>query len=712
MWRVVNFRSFLLVLLCSSFTVVALACFPQRLKSLFIVVLFTCVLVLAVLTAVYRDAVKSAAFFIAALFMTVVVINYSVTIGKRESELTNGAAYSFSGRIESVVGSVGKTAYIIGDVTADAAEIDGNVYLRIEETDGYTKAFLRAGDIIAFSCELEFYVADFEDSYYLRNDIRYIGYVSESDVSFVTSDPTFFQRIRDDIKNVFDANLGEYSAVAYGMLVGEKNGIEDDVRDYYSASGLGHILAVSGLHIGFVTLIVSWLTKKFKASKPVDLIVNAVVLVFYCFLASFSASVVRAAIMCVVGKLAMTFGKQGDTLNSLSLALSVILLIWPYSLFDVGFQMSAAAVYGILLFVKPLEKVLVHILPKFLTRSLSVSTAAQIGITPIVLYHFHTFPVYSIITNLICGPLVSVGFIAITLALLLTLLIPSFGMVLSVAALPLVLLDDIARIVARLPVSGINVFAVSIVYVLFLLYFIVSSFFMLPRFKRLTAIVAVVASLSIVAVCNVPFDKSYDLLTAAAYKDVTVIARIDDRNIIIGDACNYSNLEAIMTAARLRDIDAVYLTSLSESSAETLEALNEKYGIGAVFVPLKLPEKTLGLLSGAGLDFYVIDERHVNEYGIGVVYGEDDFVGYTYTEDGVTVLIVGYGKTTKAVPTEVIDRTAIIRCYAFRGNFPDRIYITNYDNAYVEEAPLAQVLLNDSPIAFDASSGRVKLLEL
>ncbi|MFR6641788.1 MAG: ComEC/Rec2 family competence protein, partial [Christensenellales bacterium] len=175
----------------------------------------------------------------------------------------------------------------------------------------------------------------------------------------------------------------------------DKGGLEEGITDYYGTSGIGHILAVSGLHVGFITAALAWLLGKLRLNRYAKLGIVSSTLLFYCFLASFSPSVVRASAMCVIGLTADAFGKRRDSLSGLCAAVTAILAIKPLYVYDVGFVLSVSAVAGILMFAETIKRLL-----KFLRLSveaMSVSVAAQIGITPTMLVVFGKFTPYSIL---------------------------------------------------------------------------------------------------------------------------------------------------------------------------------------------------------------------------------------------------------------------------------------------------------------------------
>lgn len=216
-------------------------------------------------------------------------------------------------------------------------------------------------------------------------------------------------------------------AVINALLLGQRQEISKDLLESYTNAGAIHILAISGLHIGILLLLLSYLFKPIE-KLPYGVLIKAVsiVLLLWCFafIAGLSASVVRAVTMFTFVAIGQSFKRKKIIEYSLISSMLFLLLIKPMFLFDVGFQLSYLAVFGIV-WVQPLLYNLWN--PKFwlLDKGWSlftVSIAAQAGILPISLYYFHQFPGLFIISNLIIIPFLSsillLGIVVILLAVL------------------------------------------------------------------------------------------------------------------------------------------------------------------------------------------------------------------------------------------------------------------------------------------------------
>jgi len=228
------------------------------------------------------------------------------------------------------------------------------------------------------------------------------------------------------IKNLKKKGLnGNELAVVKALLLGERTEITSNLRQNYTAAGAMHILAISGLHIGIIMLLISYVLKPlelFKKGKILKLILIVLFLWLYAILAGLSPSVVRATTMFTAISFGLFLNRKTDLINVLALSAVILLLINPFYIFDVGFKMSYLAVLAIVL-IQP--KIAGLWQPKFkllnyFWQLISVSTAAQIGVLPLSLYYFHQFPGLFFLTNIVVIPFLGIilglGIILLVLA--------------------------------------------------------------------------------------------------------------------------------------------------------------------------------------------------------------------------------------------------------------------------------------------------------
>ena len=203
---------------------------------------------------------------------------------------------------------------------------------------------------------------------------------------------------------------GNEYAVASAMLLGSRDKIDADLLNAYSGSGAVHILSVSGLHVGLVFLLLNYLLffmDKNKYAKLFKIIILLGFIWFYAAITGFSAAVLRSTAMFTFIVLGQAYSRKVNGFNTLAASLFFLLIINPYLITYVGFQLSYLAVIGIMAIYPSIYK-LYNTNNWLFDKAwalISVSLAAQIITAPLAMFYFHQFPNMFLITNLIIIPL-------------------------------------------------------------------------------------------------------------------------------------------------------------------------------------------------------------------------------------------------------------------------------------------------------------------
>lgn len=243
--------------------------------------------------------------------------------------------------------------------------------------------------------------------------------------------------------------------VLNALILGQQQDISQEILKDYQYAGAVHVLSVSGLHVGFIMLFITFLLKPIGNSGKGPLIKLCIVIISlwaFAVLTGLSASIVRSATMFSFLAIGMHLKRTVNIYHSLVVSILLILLFKPCFLFDVGFQLSYLALF----FIVWLQPVLSEIWqPKskiilYFWDIVTVSFAAQIGAMPLSIYYFHQFPGLFFLTNLLILPLLAV----IMAVGVIVILIAAFGIVPSfiakTIALLIVLLNAIIHWVATL----------------------------------------------------------------------------------------------------------------------------------------------------------------------------------------------------------------------------------------------------------------------
>ncbi|MDY7037160.1 MAG: ComEC/Rec2 family competence protein [Thermodesulfobacteriota bacterium] len=269
------------------------------------------------------------------------------------------------------------------------------------------------------------------------------------------------EEIRRPVRNFFHNALSpQNQALFCALILGERQGISHEVREHYNIAGLGHILAVSGLHIGLVAWLAFLLTKcllsfSYRITLMTDIrriaaLVTCLPVVAYACLTGFQISSQRAMVMALAYLFSMILGREKEVWSTFSLAAFIVLAINPHSLFSISFHLSFGAVIGILWLAPVIYKkipapgkdlVTIHgprvmsirqdlllvtqrlslRLYGYLTGLVSVTLSAIIFLLPIISFYFHRISLVSIPANLIAVPILGLWIIPLGLLTVITL---------------------------------------------------------------------------------------------------------------------------------------------------------------------------------------------------------------------------------------------------------------------------------------------------
>ena len=226
--------------------------------------------------------------------------------------------------------------------------------------------------------------------------------------------PVFAERVRMNLLQIYnEQGLGENELqILSALTLGYKRGLDPETKRVFASAGAMHVLAVSGLHVGIVFLVFNFLLgflRKQKVGRIIFVLLTISVLWFFAFLTGLSPSVTRAATMFSFVVIGTNIRRQVNTYNSLAASAFLLLLINPNNLFEVGFQLSYAAVFGIVFLQPRLEKLITfkYKIIRYFWALLTVSVAAQIATFPLSVYYFNQFPTYFWISNLFVIPAVT-----------------------------------------------------------------------------------------------------------------------------------------------------------------------------------------------------------------------------------------------------------------------------------------------------------------
>ena len=654
----------------------------------------------------FRDKRKTAFLILALLVVGLSTgISYDVRLKTYHTFLPeSGVEHTVSGYVDTRAVSYDEVQSVtLASLTVNGKAVDGKIRLYFNDTvsiyDLPQGSRIEAKGLLYAVMPID---GKSVDATSFRKDIRYRMSVQSDAFRIVEGAPGGLAAIRLTLYDRLISALGvQYGTVAYGMLTGDKSELDETTLRLYNLSGIGHILAVSGLHIGLLAALIMVLLEKCRVPRTVRAVVTFCALLVYAAFVGFTASVLRAVIMCGVTMIVFLCGARKDTLSTLSLAFCLILLISPLSLFEVGFLMSFAAVFGLALFYRPFHKALTKIkLPKFVSAPLATTTAVQVGIAPIAGYFFGGLQTYSVLFNLLLIPVLTLTFAVLVFLLPLVFLF-SVPSLLRLAGVGLAFVDSVVGIVPMLPINTIPVFAHAALFLLYPLYFAASRFLLVPRgkcAKRLTALGLTVCCVAIAAIPTAVAYRPNGVLKGAmipvdAYGDVTTIF-VQDTVTVVGDLKRPYALKTALQTLRLRAVDTILLNGLDEATGRALYDFTQEVRVGRIVCPLDRVDAA-GLATLGRYDrFFLWEEVEIPFITQVTVSGKH--LGYVYRfSDAVQVLVTRKNGDYRSAPAEVLNQTAIIRCMLYQNDIEDRVYITNLPRGYLGHLPRYQYATAD-----------------
>lgn len=254
------------------------------------------------------------------------------------------------------------------------------------------------GDNIFFQCEFSI------------DDLELIEYIERPQHILAK----FRSKCIDIFDEAFPVNEG---GVLKAFVLGDKSSLSTEVEESFSSSGLSHILAVSGLHVVFFSSAIKNIFSLFSKSKRKQMIVSSLAGIFFVLFTGASVSAIRAGVMCVAAFFAKLIYRKADSISVLAEVAAIFCLINPHVIYDASFILSFSATAGILIFTdsiaipfRPLTAKLNR--KKLFHRGIAeginifcVGIAAQIFVTPLLVYMFNGFSIMSVIATVVINPI-------------------------------------------------------------------------------------------------------------------------------------------------------------------------------------------------------------------------------------------------------------------------------------------------------------------
>ena len=388
---------------------------------------------------------------------------------------------------------------------------------------------------------------------------------------------------KEYIKSILRANLSEEEAnLCIGLIIGDRTNLNENIEEDFKTSNLTHMLAVSGSHFVYIILALTYINKLFKR-KRLGQVFMLIIIVLFMNLTGNTGSVVRSGIMASLTILASMFYRKADLWTNMAIAVLIQIVINPYTIFDIGVQLSYGGVIGIVLFNESINNIIEYIISKiklrsnkiinngmssnikttnlieqkinkrleiknnkkdsnqiienlikYIKESVSVAISANIVIIPIMMLNFNTISLSFIISNLLAGAILGIIIIYAFFLAFLSILFKNFISPLFILLdILLKLLIFIAHMCSKVPFSKIYVVTPNLFFII--IFYI--SIYLLSKRKNNKKILIIVILLVIIFNFIFPIFTSKRSNLEINFIDVgqgdSTLIRVNNKNILI-----------------------------------------------------------------------------------------------------------------------------------------------------------------------------------
>jgi len=563
-----------------------------------------------------------------------------------------------SGRIEHL--KPGNSENIIIDISADTLWVDGvpilpdqmNIRTYLDSTSDATQYPLKpgnylSGSVTVYPLEEKRNPHDFDYKAYLTSKRITTHAGIDSVYRIIPEHGISWYSARNYVRGLISQNFTKSTqSLAWALLLGDKSTLTPDIHTQFSRSGLSHIMAVSGLHVGFIVApfwIVIPFFWRFKWGKITGLTMLVLILYGYAGITGFSASVVRASLMAVLLAYAKLWHRASESLNLMGVAALILLLFDPLQLYEVGFQLSFAAVAVILL----LWPVLQNTMPLWVRYRwygqpisiMAISALVQLGLYPILVYYFGEFSLIGPLVNAVVIPFLGLAVPVAIAALGVTAISPVVGAFINQpVAWFIEILKWITEMASSLPGSWVQVHVeTSWIFILWILGigFLASLYTWQLRWKWLIGLLAVLTFYSGTSLVNKFAVKPMRVVFFdVGQGDAALIETPGGSNFLIDAGVwrpNYSSGESTIVphlrAEGITRLDAIFLSHPHADHIGGIEAVMEQVPVDTIYTAgttydsdlyhryrEKAGKHDIPIMPGSAGDYFRFDEVLVHIY--------------------------------------------------------------------------------------------------
>lgn len=248
--------------------------------------------------------------------------------------------------------------------------------------------------------------------------------------------------------------LKDTKDLAVGILLGVSSDIDSEVKQNFRDCNLSHMLAISGSHLTYLILGLNLLLNKKILGIRKCKVITIIIIIIFMLIVNMSSSIVRAGICTIISILGTLIYRKSDSYTAIAISLLFSLIKNPFSLFNIGLQLSYLATLGIIIFYTMLSKIKISEgkLKKYIIENIISTLSANILILPITTYYFNTIPTNFLLSNLVAGPVLGISLIFELITVFISFISIKLAQIPgAVVNVCLILLTKITKIISKIP---------------------------------------------------------------------------------------------------------------------------------------------------------------------------------------------------------------------------------------------------------------------
>ena len=401
-------------------------------------------------------------------------------------------------------------------------------------------------------------------------------------------------RIKQNLNKILSEKT---RGLAIGMLLGDSSNIESELKEEFRDCNLSHMLAVSGTHFSYLMICINLILNRKMLGIRRCKIISIIFIIIFMMITNMSPSVVRAGITTIIAILGSLIHRKQDTYTCIAISLLYTLIKNPFTLFNIGLQMSYLATLSIITIYPMMRKIKGNKIKKYIFESVLITVSANILILPISIYNFNTIPTNFLLSNLIAGPVLGIslisGLITIFVSFISVNLAKIPGILVNICFTAIIKITEIISKIQNITVVTPNF--VSVIMIYFSIFIVIlriknKSIFKKNIFKRVT--VTLIIAFLVINLINT--EKGMRLyFVDVGQGDSSLICTPTGKNILIDGGGNqnpdkYDVGEKVLLPylldRRIRKIDYIIISHFDADHAQGLEAVIKKIKVKNIIV--------------------------------------------------------------------------------------------------------------------------------